>query len=175
MSNELSIVWCDNLSIVPTLTEFFIYNVTDKYISHGEIQSGRAETFSRWSLNLFEIMSGEIESIISNPLTTNGWQGIAIARESTTIIALALVRFENSRNKSYGIIDDLLVDSSHRSQGVGLQLLRWIEHEAMQRGIHYLFLESGIANDRAHAFFKAQGFQICSLTMVKHLTEKTGL
>ena len=169
MNESLSLEWCTAPSASKELAAFFVREVTPNYISHGELQAGRAESMSRWSPTLEEKITAELARSISLPMTEDGWQGVVVARQSTSLVAFALVRFETSSESPYGVIEDLVVSSSQRGHGFGQRILDWIEIEAGKRGMKFLFLESGIANTRAHTFFETQGFQQCSITMMKEL------
>ena len=66
-------------------------------------------------------------------------------------------------------IDDVLISVNDRGHGVGNQFIKWIETQIRSEGISMLFLESGIENAEAHAFFDKNGYSTCSRVMQKVL------
>lgn len=56
-------------------------------------------------------------------------------------------------------LDSLAVHPGHQGQGVGGRLLRRFLAEARRRGCGSVTLEVALANEHAHRFFDARGFQ----------------
>jgi len=54
-------------------------------------------------------------------------------------------------------VEDFAVDPSHRSRGVGKQLLEAIKGWARERGATHLELDSGNARTDAHRFYEREG------------------
>jgi ribosomal protein S18 acetylase RimI-like enzyme len=164
------IYWCSDHSEIPVLAEFFAIHVTPDYISHGEIQTGRAEEFDRWSPDLVEVVAEEMRGALAfaDSNSSIGRRRILAARSSGDLVALAIVRFQAARFP-YGVIEDVIVDRALRGQEIGSRVLEWIEQRAREQGISRLFLESNSRNRHAHAFFKKHNFNICSVIMVKTL------
>jgi len=169
MDHTLLIAWCEHPAAARMLAEFFVESVTPDYISHGELQLGRAETSERWSPALTDIVTEEIHGAVATPAPERTlW--VAVAREGDTVVALALVSFHSSRGGLYGVIEDIVVRPTRRRHGIGHALLDWIEAEVRARGATRLFLESGLHNAPAHAFFQHAGYATCSVTMTKTLS-----
>lgn len=59
---------------------------------------------------------------------------------------------------SSGVIEDLIVDRSHRGEGIGSALLMRIISEALQQGHVRLMLGADLRNDSALAFYERFGF-----------------
>ena len=166
---EFVIEWGSTPADADRLAHFFVNGVTDEYISHGELQTGRAVTVNQWSPSLAQHVAAELRDCLSEQDVTDRRSGVVVARNQHDILALAIISFHRGVNQSYCIIEDLLVAPSHRSHGIGQSMLEWIEQEAKERRISCLFLESGIHNVRAHDFFHRYGFRTCSVTMMKSL------
>ena len=92
---------------------------------------------------------------------------LALSRER--IVGLALVRFSLEGEPRFGVVEDLLVEPRWRGRGMGHRFMEWIEAQCRHRGCRRLFLESGIGNDRAHAFFEREGFAPISVVMAREL------
>jgi ribosomal protein S18 acetylase RimI-like enzyme len=58
-----------------------------------------------------------------------------------------------------GNIDELVVDSEYRNQGIGRLLMNEIEKIAKHRGCKRLELDSAFHRTTAHAFYEKQGFE----------------
>lgn len=64
-------------------------------------------------------------------------------------------------------VDDLVVDESTRSKGVGHALLTWIYDEAKGKGIKTVALDSGVHRGQGHKFYFREGFTITSFNFKK--------
>ena len=76
-------------------------------------------------------------------------------RTNGETVALAGVRL--STNMYYGRhlwVDELVTDEGHRSQGHGLQLLRFLEQWASEHDCETLALSSGLQREDAHRFYE---------------------
>jgi GNAT superfamily N-acetyltransferase len=153
------------------LAEFFVRHVRPdpNYISHSEIQHGRALDENRWAANLDEVVLAEFlaKTPKDGHLLADG--GLVAARHSSHLMAVAVVAFRAEGGAPYAILEDLVVDPSQRRKEIGKRVLEWIERQAVDRGMSRLFLESGLHNEEAHAFFRREGFSACSVIMMKAL------
>lgn len=57
-------------------------------------------------------------------------------------------------------VEGLVVDASHRSQGVGHQLLAAAERWAHEHGCTATYLRSNARREAAHRFYQREGYQI---------------
>ena len=83
---------------------------------------------------------------------------------------LNIVEYDNSGNIIAGIlggtywgwmhIDILWVDENHRKQGLGTQLLKAAENEAIKRGCHSVHVDT--MSWQAPDFYKKHGYEIIS-------------
>lgn len=143
MSRTFRISWCDDKERARELATFFAENVDPSYISHSELQGRRALSPSQWRPNLMEILLGEI-----------GPRAAALSGKPPL---------------PFGVIEDLVVAPAERIHEVGKAVIDWIANEARARRIGRLFLESGLTNERAHAFFEREGFHPTSVVMMRSL------
>jgi GNAT superfamily N-acetyltransferase len=164
--------WCRSRDEALRLAELFATNLTDSYISHAELQSLRAINTKTWSPKIETILEGDLVSRIDQPLDAAEGaktQLLVSGQVNGSDVAVFLVSFSRAAAVAYTEIEDMMVAADARGKGIGHQFMQWITQESMQRGIRRLFLESGIGNDHAHAFFDDIGFQKISVVMMKSL------
>lgn len=159
--------WVTDKGLARKLANFFVKNVSTSYISHSELIMGRAATLKSWNKNFHQMIFKELQTKITKRQTKLTNYRIAVATEKAKIIALAIVQFLPKNNN--GFIEDFIVDSSRREQGIGSVFLAWIEEEARANGIGRIFLESGINNRPAHHFFESKKYINCSKIFFKVL------
>jgi GNAT superfamily N-acetyltransferase len=169
MADSLSIAWCDTPKRASELADFFAANVGSDYISHAELQGGRALSPTEWRPDLREVLQAEIEPRLVAGVPGPDSKPIAIAEQDGALAALVYVTFAGGAPVPFAIVEDLIVAPAMRGQGVGKAVLDWIAVEARAQGIRRLFLESGITNRRAHDFFEREGFRSVSMVMMKSL------
>lgn len=71
----------------------------------------------------------------------------------------------------YVDIDNVVVDPSWRSHGIGQALLDWVEDYARRQGCEKAVLDAYVINDRAHAFYMRRGYRIIGFHFDKDLKE----
>lgn len=169
--HPLAIAWCTNPGEAAELAEFFAANITPEYISHSELQGPRALDASHWRPGIVDIFRYEIAGRVEREkgqISRNAASyPVLAAREGGRLVGFALVSFFMSAPVSYAMLEDIAVDKTIRASGIGKQILDWITREAERAGCHRLFLESGFGNHRAHEFFHREGFEECSVVMMK--------
>jgi GNAT superfamily N-acetyltransferase len=162
----LEIHWCEDADAAESLSKFFTAHVDTTYISHGEMQLGRAVDRGHWSPHLAGIVADEIREAAVN--TEPHGRRVVTARNGSGLVALAIVSFESG----YAVLEDLVIARPFRRRGAGEAVLRWIETQAAARNCSRIYLESGAGNDEAHAFFKRQGYEPCSVVMAKDIKRR---
>ena len=167
MPDGITITWCGTPSRASELADFFARHVGPEYISHSELQVGRALSPIEWRPNLRDVLRAEIEPRLAG--TGPDGKLVAVAEDGGGLAALAYVTFAGAAPVPFAIVEDLIVSPATRGRGVGKALLDWIAAEARARGIRRLFLESGVDNERAHAFFEREGFRPTSVVMMREL------
>jgi ribosomal protein S18 acetylase RimI-like enzyme len=159
------------------LASFFVRHITPLYISHGEIQSGRAQSATSWSTDLKANLVKEFSSIspADGPLAGDGkyiFTGLETA-EKDNLACLGLVELHSREGTVFALLADLIVRSDLRNRSIGRSAMTWLERELAICGVRWIFLESGVQNITAHRFFTSVGFRQCSITMSKELSGGT--
>jgi ribosomal protein S18 acetylase RimI-like enzyme len=165
----VKIEWCRDKERIQALISFFIENVDPSYISHGEIQTGRALDRGRWSPALPRILRDEFDSYFEKGPVAGDDCKVAVATTAGEISALLIVKIQTMGEVPYSVLSDFIVKRESRGQGVGRAVFAWLQAEMKKAGIGRIFLESGQNNERAHRFFKSQGFAPCSILMLKEV------
>ncbi len=165
--------WCRSQDETKHLEGIFVSNLTAAYISHSELQGPRALTPTSWSPEIAPIIEGDLLKRIDQPLdAAQGEQTKLTAAVSvgSLDVGVFLVTFYRAAPVPFCVVEDMIIASTHRSHGIGHAFMEWISKQSRERGITRLFLESGIANERAHEFFEAVGFRTISIVMMKQLS-----
>lgn len=133
------------------------------YISHGEIQTGLSPDGKTWAPDLARQFADDMRQLGSN-------RGVAVIRDHDDLVGAAIVLWETEEpDAPYAILEDLAITPAARGAGAGESLVRFVEAEAKGRGMKWLFLESGLNNDRAHRFFERAGYRPVSKVFAKQL------
>jgi GNAT superfamily N-acetyltransferase len=174
--DNFAIAWCKDPARAEPLARFFADNVTTEYISHSELQGRRASAIGQWRPNIVEIFQKEIHDRVVRGRGRVGQseasQPILMAHDGERLVGLAFVSFFPDAPTPYCIIEDIVVDARTRANGVGKKIVDWITAAARCVNCNRVFLESGHENERAHHFFEREGFKVCSVVMVRELSEK---
>ena len=140
-----------------------IIGAQPSYISHGEIQCGLTSAGgSAWIDNL--------EERYAHDFASPGAREMLIARNSSGEIAgIAILHPELEGTTRYGTLEDMTVAPKLRSAGLGNALIERVVARARELDCEWVFLESGLGNERAHHFFERAGFNMISHTFAKRL------
>lgn len=125
------------------------------YISHGEIQTGLSLDAHRWMPNLAELYGQDFADLGEE-------RDLLVARLDGAIVGIAVVAWEETPRRRFAVLEDMAVDPVRRSHGIGARLVEAVKARVGERGVDWLFLESGLRNTRAHAFFQRAGFETVS-------------
>lgn len=160
-----SFIWCKTHQYDDEIKKLFLSSLTADYISHSEIQCGRAINTKSWQNNLDSQFQSDLDAAIddSEPALS-----VAIALQNDVLLGAAFISYTKAAIH-YATLDDLMISEKARGMGLGTEFLHWIEIEIKNKGIKHLFLESGIRNKNAHHFFEKHGFTPVSVTMLKEL------
>lgn len=122
------------------------------YISHGEIQTGLSPDGSHWAADLVDLLAADF----AEP----GDRDMLVGRDaSNSIRALLILAWEASKRRAFAVIEDMVVDPASRGQGIGSTMLAMAHARVTERGVEWVFLESGLGNSGAHRFFEREGFE----------------
>jgi ribosomal protein S18 acetylase RimI-like enzyme len=168
MPNAVEISICDGTADAGELADFFCANLTPEYISHSELQSNRTTPAGDWVPEIVSVIGEELEEALSQDIGARAsaptWNGVVVARVDGRLAGIAIVLYVHDAG-SYGVIEDILVDSALRGRGVGTQLINFILADMRASNLSRAFLESGINNDKAHDLFHQIGFENTSVIM----------
>ncbi len=87
---------------------------------------------------------------------------VVVAREDGVVIGMLQLTYTptlTQRGILRGTIEGVRVSSSHRSQGVGTQMMQWAIERCRTRGCGLVQLTSDLRRDRAIAFYESLGFE----------------
>jgi len=166
----LSIRWAEQSDSAAVIADFFTANADVDYISHSELQGGRAVMPGQWHPDLRQMIHAQAEFILNNATHDGTHDEIACAWLGNVLVAIAFISFTtNSRHARFAVLEDMIVAPETRGMGIGKHFLEWIADHAKICGAQRLFLESGQANIAAHHFFERAGFTQTSIVMVRDL------
>lgn len=98
----------------------------------------------------------ELARATADPSLASAW--IALAKGQAVGYLLAVYVFSLEHLGLTAEIDEFFVLPSARGHGIGESLLRLAETEFVRRGCTNVSLQLGRGNDRARAFYRAQGY-----------------
>jgi GNAT superfamily N-acetyltransferase len=162
------IAWEEGQAAWTEAARFFarVISLDPAYISHGEIQTGLSLDGKTWIPDLEARFLAEATSDQSG-------RSLAVARDAkVAIVAAAAVSWDfEAEDAPFAVLQDLAVEPSLRSRGLGADMVEFVEREARARNARWLFLESGKKNHRAHTFFERAGFDEISHVFAKRLAK----
>ena len=138
------------------LVEMFCRNLETfkDYISHGEIQMGLSSDGVNLSSDYKEKWRRYLSRHNDDPKSH-----IYVFENENVIEGFIIFGIENDYDKEYGVIYDILVSDSRKGAGIGNQLFKYAIDIYKSLNITDCYLESGINNHGAHAFFEKKGFK----------------
>jgi GNAT superfamily N-acetyltransferase len=139
------------------------------YVSHGEIQMGVATGDGSPAPGGQEKWRRYIAAKIAGPLFR-----VLVHEQEGEIDGFIVLEVGEDGDAPFGVICDLLVLPGARGSGTGSALLAdgfaWLR----SRGVSAFYLESGIHNHHAHAFFQRHGFRTVSHVFRRDIDNDTG-
>lgn len=142
----------------------FIDEVDLSYISHSEIMYGRAATAATWAPGFAD----EIRAA-ARAASDSATRRLATATSGDDLLGFAILELGLRQPIRFATLEDFFIARAGRGCGVGSKLLDWISDQCRAFGVGRLFLESGIRNEAAHAFFRNKGFEVASVVMLRDL------
>jgi|SRR3989344_9187211 len=97
----------------------------------------------------------DLEDIVNNKHAV-----MVVAQDDEAIIGMATLYIIVKVGKYVGYVEDVVVDSRYRGQGLGKKIMEAIVAEARNRKLTYLFLTSNAARDAANNLYQKLGFEI---------------
>jgi GNAT superfamily N-acetyltransferase len=164
--------WAESEAEVVELGAFFARNAVKlpEYISHGEIQCELSRDGVSWDVKAAKSISAHFEQLSQDrlhALVAGAWI------EGRGPVAVAVVEIVERGKLKYAILEDLLVEEGSRLKGIGERMVRFIETEMRSRRVDWLFLESGVRNERAHRFFEHLQYRQTSKVFAKRFSRRS--
>jgi len=169
--NTILFNWCSDETEADPVGRFFVENAGNTYISHTDIQWGRATDPDSWSPTL----QGQIASLAREAMRnrcsdkTNSAIWVACATEYSALKGIAFVTLRTDAATPFAILEDLIVKSDARDCGIGSSFMDWIIAECQGLGLRQVFLESALHNERAHKLFHRHGFRSLSVVLARDI------
>ncbi len=160
----LDIAWVTDPELVKPATDFFLANLSQEYIAMGEYTSGRALPDGGWKSDLADIITLELSQALRGTS-----KKLALAKSEGNLVALAVVSFSDQNGFAHAMLDDLITRSDIRGEGLGAQVLGWIESALVKQGVRYLALQNGSQNLAGQRFFERQGYRSITTLRMKEL------
>lgn len=157
-------IWLNEAGMIDRAASLFADDLDPSYISHSELQFGRAKTETEWFPDLAGFLVDEIAERVPFDKSPNA--RVACAYVDQKLVGVAFVCWNLGVRIPFGVVEDIVIDKSLRGQGVGQQFMDWIFDEAKRQGLKRLFLESGKENHDAHHFFERNKFRQVSIVMM---------
>ena len=168
--NALSIRWAEQPALAAHVADFFCAHASPDYISHAELQGGRALAPGCWHPDVQKMIHAQAQRILKQATHDGTADGIACAWLEGKLVGIAFVSFRTTAHLGrFAVLEDLIVASTVRGTGIGQQFIEWIAQRVKGYGVKRLFLESGLSNAGAHGFFARAGFQQTSIVMMRDL------
>jgi ribosomal protein S18 acetylase RimI-like enzyme len=166
--NVADIRWASDATEIMELGALFAHVAATlpDYISHGEVQCGLSGDGVTWSARAPELINADFERI------SQGRRSARVAGAwlaDRTPVAVAVVDLVERDRVRYAVLCDLLVEKDRRHTGIGERMVRFIEAEMRMERVDWIFLESGIRNERAHRFFEKLEYSEMSRIFAKRL------
>lgn len=163
---SIHIAWAQSLQEKASASAFLSALIPQDgaYISHSEIQWDLSEDGQNWA----ERAQADLMGYFVQFQEEGGQMAQALDTDGT-LLAAAAVQWNTQTPTWFAIVQDLIVAPTARSLGLGASLIRFIEAEAKARRMAWVFLESGVRNHRAHAFFARAGYGPVSHSFAKCL------
>jgi GNAT superfamily N-acetyltransferase len=166
---QITVGYCRDNKLSARLAKFFVDNIDTSYISHSEIQYGRAADKNHWSPRLKKLVKSEFAGLAAEQESTKESRHLIFAISQNLVVGVAIIAYNFSIEIPFAVLEDMVIDRGTRGQGIGSVMLAWLENEARKKRMHSIFLESGINNIDAHTFFKKNSFSVVSQVMMKPL------
>jgi N-acetylglutamate synthase-like GNAT family acetyltransferase len=102
------------------------------------------------------VLSACIAKVADDPRTL-----LLVLENDGLLCASALLNFCADvmfESQPFAVVENIVVDSKLRGQGLGTMLLRWIEENCRARDCSKIMLLSGVERSEAHRFFARCGF-----------------
>jgi GNAT superfamily N-acetyltransferase len=155
-----------NLKDIEELSQIFFTELKNhpSYISHGEMQMGITNSKGAILEGAEERWKKYARRKIMN--RNHLYPSLVLKYEKMHhILAFGIFSITNDENDKFGVVCDIIVRRLHRRHGLGTQLLEEGLKWFYSFGIKDIYLESGLGNQSAHAFFEKHKFKKTSYVL----------
>lgn len=156
--NDIRIEWLNDPQLIDSLVELFLAGSKGNYISHSELQEGRAVAPDAWAPNLPDILRAEFDEVIRSPLYRGA--NAALVYSDDRVAGYALIEY--SEDGKYATLSDIVIHPEVRNMRLGRRLANWVLDQLKAAGIREVYAESNIHNEGAHNFMQRLGFETIS-------------
>lgn len=92
-------------------------------------------------------------------LTSNTKVIFVVAKDGPKVVGMAIAYLVEKLGKTIGYVEDVVVNETHRGQGIGTKLMERIMEEARGAHVYYLYLTSRNGRTAANALYQKIGFE----------------
>ena len=108
-------------------------------------------------------------NICEKAIATSGYEIVAIEKNDQILAVMGYRVLYDFVHGKHLYIDDLVSTESHRSQGLGAQLLKYAENLAKELNCKGLRLCTGIENELGKKFYEREGWYLRAVVYKKKL------
>lgn len=104
----------------------------------------------------------DLQSIVANPN-----HALVVVKDGDKVIGIATLYSYQKIGKRSGTVEDVVVDSAYRGQGLGEKLMRKVLEVAREKKVDSLYLTSRPIHEAAHGLYRKVGFEVKETTVFK--------
>ncbi|MBK7842470.1 MAG: GNAT family N-acetyltransferase [Bdellovibrionales bacterium] len=116
-----------------------------------------------------ELSFDDYMTICQNAHEADGYEIVAIEADKKVLAVMGYRILHDFVHGKHLYIDDLVSTESHRSQGLGAELLKYAENRARELGCKGLRLCTGIDNEQGKKFYERNAWKLRSVAYKKKL------
>ena len=150
----MEIQFLKDIARVDELVAVFVNNAGISYITHIEVEEGRADSVSRWSKDLVDVLKKELISEVPKG-------NVLMASIDKSVAGFALIKIDGQKL----VIEDVVAGQ----KGAGTELLEYIQNFAIKNGIKTLAGDVGFENYNAQKFMKKMGYEPQTIVYIKKI------
>lgn len=151
----------DIAALAGPLAMFLAANVSDAYITPSDLIFGRpADTGTA-------AFRESVEAELRLRARTDAEFVVYVGRSHRTFVACAFCSVSTALRLA--TVEDIAVATEGRRRGLGRRLMTFVEADLARSGVVELFLDVGVANTAANAFFDRAGFTPRSTSLGKRI------
>ncbi|MEB2778478.1 GNAT family N-acetyltransferase [Algoriphagus sp. D3-2-R+10] len=166
INKPIEITYIQDKYSIQKYVDFFIENTTNNYISHGEIQYGRAINSTEWVTNLNSKLINDFTDVLENSEAGNL---ISTHTAEGVLVGFIFLEYFDSPNGVYATLSDIVISEDYRRLGIGNEMINWVFKELDRKNIPTIYAESNLNNISAHNFLNKHGFLTISKVFKKDL------